>query len=296
VPVAIVDVAAIQALVARDVAAEDANVEVTIFLAAAAARVAGQWPASGAWELRVVADYGWCAVTPRHSRGKLDVMKLVALVAGVPGTTRSWGIMEKSGARGGLTPRRVRPRPGDWILWFRRRSFKHKHPNHCACVSVHSSLLLACLPSLSPPRPASRRPMIRSEIVTLGPRSRFARCSASNRHARNMCASTPCATSAPTTEPTTVQLSSPPDFGPDVWPTGHPLGIALTKPRVSRPFAMPSVPGRSQLAPPSTSVLNGAERSGMMARASWVPRPMVPMNGPGHVGPTNPLTGATSPT
>ncbi len=95
VPVARVPQAQVQALIARPPAiGTGTKAEVTIHLEPPTAHIGSDW-SLGDGELRLVADHGWCIVTERVPGGRLNPDKELHKVLGVPGTTRSWGVMEK---------------------------------------------------------------------------------------------------------------------------------------------------------------------------------------------------------
>lgn len=96
VPMAIIDQEAVAALVAQPPATPNgAKAEVTVFLAPGDAPTEARWPARDDWEILVERVTPWCAVTLRRPGGRLSPYQLLQKATGRPGTTRSWGIMEK---------------------------------------------------------------------------------------------------------------------------------------------------------------------------------------------------------
>lgn len=94
VPMAVVEQALVRSLVA-DVppVRPGAKAEVTVHLEPRQASMPADW--SVGEEVVMLADHGWCVVTDRIPGGRLDLGNAIAGAAGVPGTTRSWGVMEK---------------------------------------------------------------------------------------------------------------------------------------------------------------------------------------------------------
>ncbi len=95
-PMAIVDQAEVQDLVKTPPEVpEGAKAEVTVFLEDGDAPSQQAWPEAGEWEIRLQAATPWCAVTLRQPGGRLSPYKVLEAATGRPGTTRSWGVMEK---------------------------------------------------------------------------------------------------------------------------------------------------------------------------------------------------------
>ncbi len=71
---------------------DGAKQEVTVLLGDRPAAKALDWHDG---DIDLAADLGWAVVTNRHPGGRLTPYQLVERATGVPGTTRSWGMMEK---------------------------------------------------------------------------------------------------------------------------------------------------------------------------------------------------------
>ncbi len=95
VEMAIVPLPAVQALVDAGPwpCPGGAKQEVTVLLGPRPAGAALNWQDEG--DIELAADLSWAVVTNRHPGGRLTPYKLVEKATGVPGTTRSWGVMEK---------------------------------------------------------------------------------------------------------------------------------------------------------------------------------------------------------
>ncbi len=99
VPVAVVGQAAVKALVAEFPGVRaGAKAEVTVHLEPPKAALPLDWSVGD--EVVLLADHGWCVVTDRIPGGRIDLGKAIAAAVGVPGTTRSWSVMEKVAAQG----------------------------------------------------------------------------------------------------------------------------------------------------------------------------------------------------
>lgn len=96
VPMVVVPQADVQALVGEEpVPAEGAKLEVTVLFDDPPASNTCAWPDEEAWEIRLLGVDGRFAVTERRPGGRLSPYKVIEAALGVPGTTRSWSVMEK---------------------------------------------------------------------------------------------------------------------------------------------------------------------------------------------------------